>query len=274
MTTNITGSTTAPVQNTSTTETTAAATTTQAQKASSLEDTVSALANSLSGFTSRCMQQSTTHPRMFARMERLVDSIARLIDAIANYRSSTKTEAAETSEQTPIQGRSAPEAQDNTTATPPPTEAPTPNTSVNDPNPTPEPTPAPEPTPPAETAPESEVVEQESAAPSGPNIELGAQLPPTGGFLWKPVSDKNGDLAVLLPKQYTGKVKQVRILSPDGNKVLAKGKYSGVGNGDREHYRFNKPGSAYPDGAIVLIEMESGAIRHFNIKDTAKRTER
>jgi hypothetical protein len=220
------------------------------------------------------MQQSTTHPRMFARMERLVDSIARLIDAIANYRSSTKTEAAEASEQAPIQGRSASTTQDGATIAPPSTEAPTQNASVTDQTPTPEPTPAPEPTPPAETAPESEVIEQDSAAPAGPNIELGAQLPPTGGFLWKPVSDKNGDLAVLLPKQYTGKVKQVRILSPDGNKVLAKGKYSGVGNGDREHYRFNKPGSAYPDGAIALIEMESGAIRHFKIKDTAKRTER
>jgi hypothetical protein len=192
-------------------------------------------------------------------MERLVDSIARLVDAIANYRSSTKPDAAGATQQAPALQQPAAPLENDASPTPPSPESPTP---------------PPEPTPTVGTAPESEVVEHPVAPPADPKIELGAQLPPTGGFLWKPVSDKNGDLAVLLPKQYTGRVKQVRVLNADGTKVLAKGRYSGVGNGDREHYRFNKPGSGYPDGTIVLIEMENGALRHLKIKDTAKRTER
>jgi hypothetical protein len=258
MTTTIT-STTTQTQNNSTIDTGVSTPPSQLQKSLSLEDTVSALANSLSGFTSRCMEQPTSHPRMFARMERLVDSIARLVDAIANYRSSTKPDAAPPAQQAPVEVQSATSPENDISPTPPSTESPTPT---------------PEPTPVVGAAPESEVVEQQASPPTDPKIELGAQLPPTGGFLWKPVSDKNGDLAVLLPKQYTGKVKQVRVLNADGSKVLAKGRYSGVGNGAREHYRFNKPGSGYPDGAIVLIEMENGALRHLKIKDTAKRTER
>ena len=92
--------------------------------------------------------------------------------------------------------------------------------------------------------------------------------------MWKPVSDKDGDLAILIPKQLTGKIKEVKILNRDGTKSIAKGKYSGVGNGNREHYRFAKPGSGYPDGAIVLIKLEDGTSRHVRISDTSRRIER
>jgi hypothetical protein len=105
-------------------------------------------------------------------------------------------------------------------------------------------------------------------------FELGRALGKMGGFLWKPVSDKNGDLVVLLPKQLTGRVQEVRVLSADGKKSLGKGKYSGIGNGDREHFRFSKSGGSYPDGAIVLIKLEDGSTRHVKISDTSKRLER
>lgn len=270
MTTAITGSSTAPVQTTSTNEITAAATAPQTQRASSLDDTVSALATSLSGFTSQYMHQPQSHPRVFARMERLVDAISRLIDAIANYRSSTKTEPTVTADQAPAAEQTAPKIETAAPVTSPSVEdGPITMPAVID-----DPTPAPEQSAPVDSSSETPVIEQEAAPAAPPALELGAQLPPTGGFLWKPTSDKNGDLVILLPKQYTGKVKQVRVLNAEGTKALAKGKFSGVANGDREHYRFTKSGSAYPDGAIVLIEMESGALRHFKIKDTGKRTER
>ena len=265
MTTPITGSASATIQAATTTGLNTAQVVASTTTPTALEETVSALAHSLSGYTSRYMQQPTANPGMFARMERLVDSISRLIDAIANYRSSTKSEATVTAEQV-APGDTTPATIAPGTTTPPvetPVEA---NAAT-----TPVPIPMPEESTTTEVTPQ---VAQEAAPTPQPPIELGAALPTTGGFLWKPVSDKNGDLAVLLPKQYTGRVKQVRILSPDGTKVLAKGKYSGVGNGDREHYRFNKPGNGYPDGVIVLMEMENGAIRHMKIKDTAKRTER
>jgi hypothetical protein len=69
-------------------------------------------------------------------------------------------------------------------------------------------------------------------------------------------------------------VQEVRVLSADGKKTLGKGKYSGIGNGDREHFRFSKPGSAYPDRSIVYIKLEDGTTRHLRINDTNRRIER
>jgi hypothetical protein len=118
-------------------------------------------------------------------------------------------------------------------------------------------------------------VNGESDKPSGtttkkPNI--GSALKKTGEFLWKPVSESDGKLAIVLPKELTGKVKEVRVLSPDGKKSLAKGRFSGVANGDREHYRFSKPGAQYPDGAIVIITLENGSKRYVKIKDSSARS--
>jgi hypothetical protein len=92
-----------------------------------------------------------------------------------------------------------------------------------------------------------------------------------GQFLWKPKSEKDGKLAVLLPKQYTGKVASLEVLSPDGQQKLAQGKASGVGNGDREHFRFSSSGDAFPDGSIVLVTLKDGSTRQVEIKNTSAR---
>lgn len=96
----------------------------------------------------------------------------------------------------------------------------------------------------------------------------------TGQFLWKPISEKDGKVAVLLPENLKGKVARVRILDKDGKTVLGNGHYSGVGNGDREHYRFNKTGSKYPAGAIVDIELKTGAHRQVTIESPGQRVTR
>lgn len=99
-----------------------------------------------------------------------------------------------------------------------------------------------------------------------------ATLKGGGEFLWKPKSDKDGKLAILLPKNYSGKIASVEILSPDeDSKVLAKGKASGIGNGDREHFRFTKAGGEFPDGSVVLITLKDGSEMQVPIKDTAAR---
>jgi hypothetical protein len=99
-----------------------------------------------------------------------------------------------------------------------------------------------------------------------------ATLKGGGEFLWKPQSDKDGKLAILVPKNYSGKIASVQILSPDDDsKVLAKGKASGIGNGDREHFRFNKAGGEFPDGSVVLITLKDGSELQVPIKDTAAR---
>ncbi len=105
-------------------------------------------------------------------------------------------------------------------------------------------------------------------------ISVGSSLRGGGQFLWKPESDKDKKLAVLLPSALEGKVKEVTVVSPDGSRALAKGTYSGVGNGDREHYRFSKPGGEFPDGSQLLIKMLDGTSRHVTIKETSQRLEK
>jgi len=100
---------------------------------------------------------------------------------------------------------------------------------------------------------------------------IGTRLKGSGQFLWKPVSDKDGKLAVLIPPKLTGKVKSVVILSPDKTKVLSKGTYSGVGNGNREHFRFSKAGGQYPDKAIVMITLKDGSTQYVTIRNTSAR---
>lgn len=99
-------------------------------------------------------------------------------------------------------------------------------------------------------------------------------LKKSGEFLWKPVSEKDGKLAILLPPNLTGKVARVKILDKDGTTLLGAGRYSGVGNGEREHFRFNKPGSKYPAGSIVDIVLKDGSHRRVTIEKPAERVTR
>ena len=108
-----------------------------------------------------------------------------------------------------------------------------------------------------------------ASAASGPAVKV----PGAGaGFLWKPISDSDGKLAILLPPTLTGKVSGVRVLSPAGD-VLANGRSGGVGNGDREHFRFDRQGGAFPNGAMVEITLKSGEVKRIEIGDTASRSE-
>jgi hypothetical protein len=93
----------------------------------------------------------------------------------------------------------------------------------------------------------------------------------SGEFLWKPQSEKDGKLAVLIPSSLTGRVAEVAIVSPDKKRVLQSGKFSGVGNGNRAHFRFSKSGDKFPDGAIVWIKLKDGTSRHMVIKETSAR---
>jgi hypothetical protein len=100
---------------------------------------------------------------------------------------------------------------------------------------------------------------------------VGRSLGSSGEFLWKPKSDKDGKLAILIPKSLSDKVSEVAIVSPDKKRVLQRGKFSGVGNGDRAHFRFSKAGDDFPPGSIVWIKLKDGTSRHVVIKNTGAR---
>lgn len=93
-----------------------------------------------------------------------------------------------------------------------------------------------------------------------------------GGFLWKPVSDGNGKLVVLLPQALTGRVDGVIVQDSNG-RVLEKGDYANVANGGREHFRFDKPGAAYGENIIVEVQLKDGSTKRFQVPNGANRVD-
>lgn len=209
------------------------------------------IGDTLMDLTRAMPRRPNAQTALISSIERLVDSVARLIEAFTSYRGTTP------------QGPSRPEK---------PSECgrpPTPNRSE----------PGNMPKPPVSGSDPKFCIpccpgSADQPRPGSTTPNLGQALTRGGGFLWKPVSDKNGDLVVLLPKNMTSKVQEVRVLSADGKTTLETGRYSGIGNGNREHFRFSQPGSSYPDGSIVLIQLNDGTTRHIKIKETSKRVER
>jgi hypothetical protein len=104
---------------------------------------------------------------------------------------------------------------------------------------------------------------------TSPNNGAGASG--SNEFLWKPHSDKNGNLVILLPSSLSGNISGVRVLSPNGKSVLAVGKNAGSGNGDRMHFRFNRSGDSFPSGAVVEITLKNGTLKQQVIKNTGAR---
>lgn len=93
-----------------------------------------------------------------------------------------------------------------------------------------------------------------------------------GGFLWKPVSDSNGKLVVLLPPKLAGQAKSVEVQDASG-KTLAQGRYTGDANGGRPHFRFDKPGAAYGNDLRVVATLADGSKVNYSIKSGAARND-
>jgi hypothetical protein len=101
-------------------------------------------------------------------------------------------------------------------------------------------------------------------APSGPS---------SGGFLWKPVSESNGNLVVLLPSQYRGRVSQTAILGV-GGQVIEVGRFAGdTHNGNRPHYRFSMPGAGFGNNITVAARFTDGSVRTWRIPRGGSRFE-
>lgn len=110
-----------------------------------------------------------------------------------------------------------------------------------------------------------------SSASASVSTDNSAHETPNQNFLWKPVSDSDQHLVILCPARQTGKVSRVEVLSPAKSEILAKGRYTGTGNGDREHYRFDKPGASFPRGCWVQITMEDKSVNLIKIKKPGQR---
>ena len=94
------------------------------------------------------------------------------------------------------------------------------------------------------------------------------------GFLWKPRSESNGRLVVLLPRQFTGRVTSGNIHTSenanDGNLVEA-GIFAGdTHNGNRAHFRFENSGATYGQVWFVAT-LADGSRRAWFIENGAQR---
>lgn len=77
-------------------------------------------------------------------------------------------------------------------------------------------------------------------------------------FLYKPVSESNGNLVVLTPNIYNDRINQVEIVDSQGN-VVEQGRFAGnQHNGARGHFRFNRPGAEYGNNFSVRITYDDG----------------
>ncbi len=90
------------------------------------------------------------------------------------------------------------------------------------------------------------------------------------GFLFKPVSEGDGNLVVLLPPAMSGQVAGVSILDSNGQ-VLESGDGFGDFDDGRPIFRFDQPGSSYPDNIVVTVAMVDGSQQQYNIANPAQR---
>ena len=220
------------------------------------------------------------------RLEKMIQALAKLIEAFASLTRARKEVSTQSQDSAGTKTQDLPSNQDEQTST-------TPSAADGGDSAAVQPSLPPTESSPSETATPSQTPLSEISNPFEPSsnqvleaqpdsaelilpngVPIGTPMQYTSGFLWKPVSDKDNRLAVLLPARLTGRVAAVAVISPDGKRTLQSAKYSGVGNGDREHYRFTKPGGQFPDGSILLVKMKDGTRHHVVIRETSARVEK
>lgn len=94
---------------------------------------------------------------------------------------------------------------------------------------------------------------------------------PKGGFVWKPKSEADHKLVVLIPASLTDGIKAGWIADKDGN-VVENGRYVGSQhNGGREHYRFSKAGGGYGRDIYFVSRDRNNQLIHWPIPNGAAR---
>lgn len=117
----------------------------------------------------------------------------------------------------------------------------------------------------------------DGASGAGGSAPSGAQQPMdgSGGFLWKPISEGDGNLVVLLPTTLKGLIDRVEIhtqIPPDDTTRIAEGRFAGDDhNGGRPHFRFDKPGADYGSDIHVVVFKDDGSTVTYSIGNGAER---
>jgi len=90
-------------------------------------------------------------------------------------------------------------------------------------------------------------------------------------FLWKPNSESDGNLVILLPNAFRGRVQTCSITGGFGTE---EGNFTTDShNGNRPHYRFSRPGAAYGNDINVQIVYDGNEIKSWRVPNGASRYE-
>lgn len=105
----------------------------------------------------------------------------------------------------------------------------------------------------------------EATAPATPAPETNKNLPELSetGIVWKPVSENDHKLVVLIPRNY-GNV-SVAVLNAQ-DELIDEGRFVGRTNGDRPTYRFSRAGRDYPTPSHLRVGSSI-----FNVSSPASR---
>jgi hypothetical protein len=98
----------------------------------------------------------------------------------------------------------------------------------------------------------------------------------SGGFLWKPESERDGNLAVLLPDTLAELVERLEIHTknpPDESSKIGEGAFSGNTNGNRPTFRFDKPGAEFGDDLWVVAFKKDGETASWKIGNGGERND-
>ncbi len=90
------------------------------------------------------------------------------------------------------------------------------------------------------------------------------------GFVFKPVSESNGNLAILLPSSMAGSAQEINLIDEDGN-IIERGDSYGIYEDGRPLFRFGNPGSGYPHNLTVQVILNSGSEKNYSIPDPSQR---
>lgn len=91
-----------------------------------------------------------------------------------------------------------------------------------------------------------------------------------GGFVFKPVSEKDGNLVVLLPSEFAGEILSLKLFGTDGT-LIETGDDQGETNGNRPTFRFDRPGADYPSNLRVVATLADGTEKSYTIPDPSLR---
>lgn len=91
------------------------------------------------------------------------------------------------------------------------------------------------------------------------------------GLIWKPISESNGNVAVVLQPFLKGDVDSVLIQDSLGN-TIEKVNLTKVDDVGRSIFRLRQPGAKYPDNLTVQVALKNGEQLSYRIPEPANRT--